>query len=115
MLRVTGLLPTGCKMLDTPGVPHSYQLASYLTGDEVHRSLPACCACRACFACFACCACDPREGAAVGGRNAACVRARLGAGLAAGSASLRSAQTAGAVQKGPASPLPGAMLNRALH
>ena len=26
MLRVPGLLPTGCKMLDTPGVPHAYQV-----------------------------------------------------------------------------------------
>lgn len=26
MLRVSGLLPTGCKMLDTPGVPHAYQV-----------------------------------------------------------------------------------------
>ena len=26
MLRVPGLLPTGCKMLDTPGVPHAFQV-----------------------------------------------------------------------------------------
>ena len=26
MLRVSGLLPTGCKMLDTPGVPHAHQV-----------------------------------------------------------------------------------------
>lgn len=26
MVRVSGLLPTGCKMLDTPGVPHAFQV-----------------------------------------------------------------------------------------
>lgn len=28
MVRVAGLLPTGCKMLDTPGVPHAFQVRS---------------------------------------------------------------------------------------
>ncbi|PSC71397.1 IMP dehydrogenase GMP reductase [Micractinium conductrix] len=40
MLRVPGLLPTGCKMLDTPGVPHAHQLASHLTADEMRMVLP---------------------------------------------------------------------------
>jgi hypothetical protein len=29
MLRVSGLLPTGCKMLDTPGVPHPHQVGGW--------------------------------------------------------------------------------------
>lgn len=40
MLRVAGLLPSGCKMLDTPGVPHAHQLASHLTADEMRMVLP---------------------------------------------------------------------------
>ena len=35
MVAVPGLLPTGSKMLDTPGVPHPYQIASQLSADEV--------------------------------------------------------------------------------
>jgi hypothetical protein len=30
MLRVSGLLPTGCKMLDTPGVPHPHQVGGWV-------------------------------------------------------------------------------------
>lgn len=40
MVRVSGLLPTGCKMLDTPGVPHAFQLAEHLTADEMRMVLP---------------------------------------------------------------------------
>eukprot|EP00887_Chlorella_sp_A99_P007378 scaffold2.g7378.t1 len=39
-LRVRGLLPAGCKMLDTPGVPHAFQLASWLTAEEMRMVLP---------------------------------------------------------------------------
>ena len=35
MVTVPGLLPPGSKMIDTPGVPHPFQLASLLTADEV--------------------------------------------------------------------------------
>lgn len=35
VVQVPGLLPKGCQMLDTPGVPHEYQLARYLSADEV--------------------------------------------------------------------------------
>ena len=35
LIPVPSLLPKGCKMLDTPGVPHEYQLAAYMTADEV--------------------------------------------------------------------------------
>lgn len=40
MLRVSGLLPSGCKMLDTPGVPHAHQLSGHLTADEMRMVLP---------------------------------------------------------------------------
>ncbi|KAL4448813.1 hypothetical protein ABPG77_007530 [Micractinium sp. CCAP 211/92] len=40
MVRVSGLLPTGCKMLDTPGVPHAFQLAKHLTAEEMRMVLP---------------------------------------------------------------------------
>ncbi|KAI3430584.1 hypothetical protein D9Q98_005177 [Chlorella vulgaris] len=40
MLRVSGLLPSGCKMLDTPGVPHAHQLSGHLTSDEMRMVLP---------------------------------------------------------------------------
>ncbi len=36
MLKVEGLLQSGCRMWDTPGVPHHFQLSSKLTADEVH-------------------------------------------------------------------------------
>ena len=42
MLRVPGVMPPKCKMFDTPGVPHNFQLTSRLTADEVsdlHASL----------------------------------------------------------------------------
>ena len=35
MLKVEGVLQSGCKMWDTPGVPHHYQLSSKLNADEV--------------------------------------------------------------------------------
>lgn len=35
VLRVNGLMPPRCRMFDTPGVPHSHQLASVLTAEEV--------------------------------------------------------------------------------
>ena len=35
MLKVEGVLPKRCKMFDTPGVPHPYQLHARLTADEV--------------------------------------------------------------------------------
>ena len=35
MLKVEGLLQSGCRMWDTPGVPHHFQLSSKLTADEV--------------------------------------------------------------------------------
>ncbi len=38
MVTVPGLLPPGSKMLDTPGVPHAFQLASLLTANEVRAS-----------------------------------------------------------------------------
>lgn len=40
IVKVPGLLPKGCKMLDTPGVIHEYQLASYMTADEMKMLLP---------------------------------------------------------------------------
>ncbi|GAB4820166.1 hypothetical protein N2152v2_007212 [Parachlorella kessleri] len=40
MVTVPGLLPPGSKMLDTPGVPHAFQLASLLTADEMRMVLP---------------------------------------------------------------------------
>lgn len=62
MLRVPGVLPPKCKMFDTPGVPHKFQLTSRLQADEVrgacHRS---CCEAvmervgateRACIECY---------------------------------------------------------------
>jgi len=39
MLKVEGLLQSGCKMWDTPGVPHRFQLSSKLTADEVHTCM----------------------------------------------------------------------------
>lgn len=39
MLKVDGLLQAGCKMWDTPGVAHHYQLSSKLNAEEVRRSL----------------------------------------------------------------------------
>lgn len=35
MVNVPGLLPQGSKLIDTPGVPHPYQIASQLSADEV--------------------------------------------------------------------------------
>ena len=35
VLRVDGLMGPGCRMFDTPGVPHSHQLTSLLTLPEV--------------------------------------------------------------------------------
>ena len=35
MLRIPGVMPPKCKMFDTPGVPHKFQLTSRLTADEV--------------------------------------------------------------------------------
>ncbi|KAK9814077.1 hypothetical protein WJX72_000361 [[Myrmecia] bisecta] len=40
LLRVDGLMPPRCKMFDTPGVPHSYQLSSRLSPEEVRMLLP---------------------------------------------------------------------------
>jgi ribosome biogenesis GTPase A len=40
VIPVPSLLPQGCKMLDTPGVPHEYQIAAYMTPDEMKRLLP---------------------------------------------------------------------------
>eukprot|EP00890_Picochlorum_soloecismus_P002122 jgi/Picsp_1/2910/NSC_01135-R1_gtp binding protein len=40
MVNVSGLVPTGCKMLDTPGVRHEYQLTSLLMPEEVKMILP---------------------------------------------------------------------------
>jgi GTP-binding protein EngB required for normal cell division len=40
VVSVPSLLPKGCKMLDTPGVPHAFQLSAFMTPDEV-RTLPA--------------------------------------------------------------------------
>ncbi|KAG7671412.1 hypothetical protein Ndes2526A_g02061 [Nannochloris sp. 'desiccata'] len=40
VIPVPSLLPQGCKMLDTPGVPHEYQLAAYMTADEMKMLLP---------------------------------------------------------------------------
>ena len=39
MLKVEGLLQSRCKMWDTPGVPHRFQLSSKLTADEVHTCM----------------------------------------------------------------------------
>lgn len=39
-VRVRGLLPSGCKMLDTPGVPHEFQLGTWLTAEEMRMVLP---------------------------------------------------------------------------
>ena len=35
MLKVAGVMPPKCKMFDTPGVPHKFQLTSRLSADEV--------------------------------------------------------------------------------
>lgn len=35
IVTVPGLLPTGSKLIDTPGVPHPYQMAPQLTAEEV--------------------------------------------------------------------------------
>ena len=40
MVNVSGLVPKGCKMLDTPGVRHEYQLTSLLMPEEVKMILP---------------------------------------------------------------------------
>ena len=40
MVRVPGLLPRGCKMLDTPGVPHGHQIVSVLSSEEMKLLLP---------------------------------------------------------------------------
>ena len=40
MLKVDGLLQSGCRMWDTPGVPHSYQLSSKLSAEEVGPLAP---------------------------------------------------------------------------
>ncbi len=35
MLKVEGLLPKRCRMFDTPGVPHPFQLHARLRPEEV--------------------------------------------------------------------------------
>ena len=35
LIRVPGLMPPRCKMFDTPGVPHAFQLSSRLGPEEV--------------------------------------------------------------------------------
>ena len=40
LIPVPSLLPQGCKMMDTPGVPHAYQLASSMTAEEMKMLLP---------------------------------------------------------------------------
>lgn len=40
IVDVPGLVPKGCRMLDTPGVRHEYQLTSLLLPDEVKMVLP---------------------------------------------------------------------------
>lgn len=35
MLRVEGVFPSACRLWDTPGVKHHYQLSSKLNPDEV--------------------------------------------------------------------------------
>lgn len=40
IVRVPGLLPRGCKMLDTPGVPHKHQISSILSAEEMRLLLP---------------------------------------------------------------------------
>ena len=40
MVNVSGLVPKGCKLLDTPGVRHEYQLTSLLMPEEVKMILP---------------------------------------------------------------------------
>jgi len=37
MLKVEGLLPRRCRMFDTPGVPHPFQLHARLRPEEVNR------------------------------------------------------------------------------
>ena len=39
MLKVAGVMPPKCKMFDTPGVPHKFQLTSRLSADEVWPAL----------------------------------------------------------------------------
>ena len=41
MLRVSGVMPPKCKMFDTPGVPHKFQLTSRLSADEVRPARSA--------------------------------------------------------------------------
>ena len=40
LLRVPGLLPPGCRLLDTPGVPHDHSLASRLCPDDAALLTP---------------------------------------------------------------------------
>lgn len=40
VVKVPGLMPPGCKMFDTPGVPHDFQLSSRLTPEEVMLQSP---------------------------------------------------------------------------
>lgn len=40
MLKVEGLMPARCGMFDTPGMPHSHQLAAKLDPEEVRMLLP---------------------------------------------------------------------------
>lgn len=35
LLRVDGVMQGRCRMFDTPGVPHTHQLSSLLSADEV--------------------------------------------------------------------------------
>ncbi len=40
MLKVDGLLPRRCRMFDTPGVPHPFQLHARLNPEEVLQTHP---------------------------------------------------------------------------
>ena len=41
VLRVDGLMGQGCRMFDSPGVPHSHQLTALLTLPEVSQFGPS--------------------------------------------------------------------------
>eukprot|EP00951_Prasinocladus_malaysianus_P050113 scaffold677068_cov47-Prasinocladus_malaysianus.AAC.1 len=41
MVPVNGVMPAGCQMFDTPGVPHPFQLTSILTAEESRMLLPS--------------------------------------------------------------------------
>ena len=42
MLKVDGILSKRCKMFDTPGVPHPYQLHARLSPEEVRPGRARC-------------------------------------------------------------------------